>query len=46
MIERNEMLRDPLSDLQDDEAVREFLAEAPKPVTHTRRAQGRVAAKQ
>jgi hypothetical protein len=38
MIERNEMLRDPLSDLQADEAVREFLA-APTPITAARRAQ-------
>jgi hypothetical protein len=45
MIERNEMLQDPLSDLEADEAVREFLAEAPQPVTYTRRAQGKVAAK-
>jgi hypothetical protein len=45
MIERHEMLRDPLSDLEADEAVREFLAEAPKPVTYTRRAQAKVAAK-
>lgn len=32
MIERNDMLADPLSDLSADEAVREFLAEAAAPV--------------
>jgi hypothetical protein len=45
MIERNDMLRDPLSDLETDEAVREFLAEAPKATTYTRRAPAKVAAK-
>ncbi len=32
MIERNDMLADPLSDLRADEAVREFLQSAPAPV--------------
>ncbi len=35
MIERNDMLSDPLSDLQSDEAVREFLEATPAPVPVT-----------